>query len=103
MKLFLISQDENGGYDTYDSAVVAAEDEEAARKIHPTWDGEIYYVWNEELQHWANKATPDKPSWRWYGFGTADWTAPKNVNVKYLGEAAEGIETGCICSSFNAG
>jgi len=32
MKLFLISQDENDGYDTYDSAVVCAKDEEAAKR-----------------------------------------------------------------------
>lgn len=33
MKLFLISQDCNTGYDTYDSAVVAAKDEESARNV----------------------------------------------------------------------
>ena len=36
MKLWLISQTENEGYDTYDSAVVAAETENAARLIHPS-------------------------------------------------------------------
>lgn len=33
MRLWLISQDINSGYDTYDSAVVAAETEDAARNI----------------------------------------------------------------------
>ena len=36
MKLWLISQDFNYGYDTYDSAVVAAPTEEAARQISPS-------------------------------------------------------------------
>ena len=35
MNLYLISQDHNDDYDTYDSAVVAAENEDAARETHP--------------------------------------------------------------------
>ena len=35
MKLFLISQKENNDYDTYDSAVVAAENEEIAKEMNP--------------------------------------------------------------------
>ncbi|MFA6125419.1 hypothetical protein [Sphingomonas sp.] len=35
MKLFLISQNQNYDYDTYDSAVVAAPDEETARLMNP--------------------------------------------------------------------
>ena len=74
MKLFLISQTVNGGYDTFDSAVVVASDEENARNILP--------------EAWA---TPQNA-----------WAAPKYVAVKYLGEAAEGI-SGVVCASFNAG
>lgn len=40
MKLWLISQDDNTGYDTYDSAIVAAVDTEAARAINP--DGDVW-------------------------------------------------------------
>ena len=36
MKLWRISQDVNGEYDTYDSAVVAAESEQEAREITPS-------------------------------------------------------------------
>lgn len=42
MKLWLISQDHNSGYDTYDSAVVAADSEEEARH---TSMGDSNYVW----------------------------------------------------------
>jgi len=38
MNLYLISQDINNDYDTYDSAVVAAESKEEARGIHPHED-----------------------------------------------------------------
>lgn len=82
MKLWLISQDENRDYDTYDSAVVAAESEDAARKIHPR---DPNYDWEEKhfYSDWASK--------------------PENVSVKYIGEAAPGTEAGPICASFNAG
>ena len=35
MNLYKISQSANNDYDTYDSAIVAAENEEEARKINP--------------------------------------------------------------------
>jgi hypothetical protein len=84
MKLYLLSQDENRGYDTYDSMVVAAETEQEASLINP--DGEIY---NDEFYEWSK--------WR-------SWANnPKKVIVVYLGEAKQGTERGVICSSFNAG
>ena len=45
MNLYLISQSVNNEYDTYDSAVVAAESEEDATKIHP-----IQEIENSESQ-----------------------------------------------------
>ena len=46
MKLYKISQDENNEYDTFDSAIVCAESEEEAKKIHPAemdYDEEGYW------------------------------------------------------------
>lgn len=77
MKLWLISQNANNGYDTYDSAVVAADSEDKARNTHPYNYPESWgYTWCE---------------------------SPSQVTVKYIGEAAEGTEAGVICASFNAG
>jgi len=79
MNLYLISQKVNNGYDTYDSAVVAAESEDAARSIHPSgsdWDGESQM------------------------YGT--WCAKENVTVRLIGTAADGV-SGVICASFRAG
>lgn len=39
MKLYLISQDVNDGYDTFDSAVVAAHNEDEAKNTKIGWDG----------------------------------------------------------------
>lgn len=35
LNIYLVSQDENGGYDTYDSFVCVAKSEEEARLFHP--------------------------------------------------------------------
>ena len=80
MKLYYIHQDQNDGYDTYDSAVVAAESEEAARATHPSTNNGC---WNDTYPSWAN--------------------SPEHVGVRLLGEALPNVSAGVICSSFNAG
>jgi hypothetical protein len=100
MKIYRISQDLNGGCDTYDSAVVYAENEEEARTIYP--DDSIHYI-----------------DGKWYSIGTTwggteyknedtgyTWVESKDINkikVEYLGEADLSIKKGVILSSFNAG
>lgn len=79
-KLYRIYQSENNGYDTYDSAVVVANSEDEARKIHPGGGG--------------YRSDTDS--------GT--WVQPQFVEVEYLGEAREGLDVGIeIVASFNAG
>ena len=57
MKIFKISQNQNTDYDTYDSALVAAESKDDARTIHPDEDryyDEDYNPWNNEIWNlWA--------------------------------------------------
>ncbi len=80
MNLYKLSQDENNGWDTYDSCIVAADTPNEAAQIHPCeWipDG----AWNSDT--WANKS--------------------EDVTVDLIGVAASNIETGIIISSFNAG
>jgi len=79
VNLYLISQSVNNDYDTYDSAVVAAETELAARATHPNGDD-------------------DPPP---YLVGC--WAQPEDVKVTLVGVAVEGTEAGVICASFNAG
>jgi hypothetical protein len=78
MQLWLIKQSQNNGYDTFDSAVVAAELEEDARQTHPG-SGE----WGESYPVWAD--------------------TPEQVTVELIGDAVPGIKAGVICASFNAG
>ncbi len=84
MKLWKISQSVNNGYDTYDSAVVAAETEEIAKRIHPARD---FYALN----------AIDISNYEY------DWAKPQDVKVEYLGEARNDLKEGVIVFSFNAG
>lgn len=84
MNLYLISQDVNHKYDTYDSAVVRAESEEAARRIHPAI--------NVLDKHWDGRK--DK---------RGDWAKAEDVKVELIGKALDGAPAGVVCSSFNAG
>lgn len=85
MKLYLISQEENNDYDTYDSVVVCAPNEEFARQWVPTCDSGTSGRWRSE---------GDWSSW---------CSSPDKVTVKYLGKAEPGIAVGVVCASFNAG
>lgn len=79
MNLYLISQDDNEGWGTYDSAVVVAATEEAARKMNPGLDrdGDAY--------------------------ATGSWAVPDKVLVRFLGVADDSLPSGSVCASYNAG
>jgi hypothetical protein len=88
MNLYLLKQNVNNDYDTYDSVVVAAETEEEAQKIHPNEFFRLnhdspWYETEHRYSTWAFKL--------------------KDVKVTFLGVAKEGIESGVILASFNAG
>jgi hypothetical protein len=80
MKLWLLINEIVTGYDTYDSAVVAAETEAAARTIHPSGNN-IY--WKRETY--------------------CSWCRQDEVIAQLLGTALKGTKAGIICASFNAG
>lgn len=77
MNIYLISQDVNRGYDTYDSAIVLAESVALARQMCP-----------------SGYKTPFRGS----------WCDPSDVKVELIGKANKKFnEPQVICSSFNAG
>lgn len=81
MNLYLISQDINKDSDAYTGAVVAAENEEKARMIHPRGCPELF---------------------PWDGTENYSWVDASDVIVKLIGVAIEGTKSGVICASFNA-
>ena len=91
MNLYLLSQNDEQGYDTYDSCVVVAKSPAQACKIDP--GGDNYDNRDNERNSW-------NPSW----FSRA-WTKdPKKVKVTLIGKAASGMkENSVVIASFNAG
>ena len=78
MNLYLLTQTTFRGYDTYNSCVVAALDEETARNTHPGG--------------YVNDRIPSRT-----------WPAPEFVTVTLIGTADPSVRPGVVCSSFNAG
>jgi len=83
LNLYLISQTKIAGWDTFSDAVVAAKDEESARKMHPRGEGRTLPLPPDE---WASD--------------------PKDVTVQYLGRASELLAakgSHVVLASFHAG
>ena len=84
MYLYLIKQDVNRDYDTYDSAIVIASSEEEARTIHPggcRWESTGWSGWME----------------------ASSWCNPEDVTVQLIGTALPGSTCSVVVASFNAG
>ena len=89
MNLYKLTQEDNDGYDTYDSCIVAAENEERAKLIHPCLED-------------SNPWTPNLFDWAWNRKDSVWADKPENVTAELIGIAIDGTESGVILSSFNA-
>ena len=96
MRLYLITQEETGGYDTYDSAVVVAPDARKAKRIHPGGRDD----WESKRQ----QESLERDMHRW-DYEYRCWAShPKHVTAEFIGEARGPLKEGTvICASFNAG
>jgi len=95
MKLYLITQRMVNDYDTYDSAVVAAESAEDAQKIHPS---ELVTHITNDMWHGTDGEGGE------YENECSSWVKYSDigqVQTEYLGETER--ERGVILVSFNAG
>ena len=107
MNIYLISQKENNDYDTYDSAVVVAPNEEVARRIHPSYrKNDFNLPYNTILPLDKNDFRFLNPKWiepeDYYFFD--NWAADVNkVKVELIGTTDLYDTEQVICASFNAG
>ena len=85
LNLYLLTQSVNNGYDTHDACVVAAENEQAARHIHPS-------RWCEG-ENWWERSNMEYDS----------WCLPHQVKVEFIGKPARSVKAGVVIASFNAG
>lgn len=94
------------GYDTFGGAIVAAPDEDTARRTHPR-DGSVYdapdkayqyfNAWNQRWDARFDGVAYESVSWR------DEWGRPPEVKVELIGVAKEGTKQGVVLASFNAG
>jgi hypothetical protein len=83
-KLYQVTRNDTGGYDSYDSFVLCCDSEEEARDMHPSGCEREYARWRRDWVEWEKRTTP-------------------TLTVILLGEASEGTEPGVVIASFNAG
>ena len=81
MNVYLLTQNKVTGYDTYDSMVVVAATEEAARKMDPR-GGNVF------TNDWICEAWPNNSD---------------DVVCLFVGVADDSMSSGVLCASFNAG
>ena len=97
MNIYLLTQNDQNGYETYDSCVVIAENDDDARRIHPI--GSDWYVWLEDAESWGfvyadGRIEPESIS---------NWTNDINKIIVHNIGISHIDEPGVVCASFNAG
>ena len=99
MNIYRIEQDVNEGCETYDSAIVVASSEDAARRIHPASCVDFSVTWCDAAGVWIARYH-DGTS---HDFGDAAWVpTPEQVAVVLVGVAADCYAEGTVlCASYN--
>jgi hypothetical protein len=95
MNLYLLERNGEFDYDTYNSVIVCAESESAARRINPGG----FYEWNEELNSWefvySNGIRRKEDDNTWVNIN--------ELKCKLIGKANSCVTIGVVLASFNAG
>ena len=99
MNIYKIWADGCLGYNTYDSAIVVAKDEETARHIHPgSTPGNPVVGYNAETYRY-DKAWYESDDF----FPYLVWTKPEYVKAEFIGTTDLFPEGTVLCASYNAG
>lgn len=86
MNLYLITRNDDGDYDQYDSAVVAAPDEKAAKDLI-----------ERDSTYWTNHI------WTRKGGAYIKEHTELDITIKLIGTAIDEMQYGIVVASFNAG
>ena len=98
MNIYLLEQNTNPHYDTFDAVVVIAENKKEARLIHPNDENYL----REKIEGWNAGRNPLDGS---YLFHSDFWVNPEDIDkikVTCIGVANEDQEKGIVLASFNA-
>lgn len=94
-KIYLVSQDVNDDYDTYNDFVCATSSTKEARHMRPDGNNTIYY--RDGKAYSIQKDGEEREEYY------DSWCDPKYVKVKLIGHAKPGMKEGVVCASFHAG
>lgn len=86
MNLYLITRNDGVDYDQYDSAVVAAPDEEDAKALI-----------EQDLYGWTNT------DWKYVEKGLVEIHTELDITIELIGTAIDEMQYGIVVDSFNAG
>ena len=86
MNLYLITRNDDADYDEYDSAVVAAPDEEAAKDLI-----------ERNSKYWTNT------TWKYVAKGLVEEHTKLDITIELIGTAIDEMQYGIVVASFNAG
>ena len=107
LKIYHISQKENNGYDTYSDAVVIAENEEEARRIHPSATEPFFFkniCYDEKKKAFKICFKNSKEECFFETEYSGSWTNNLSaITVKEVGKANPDMRKGVLCASFHAG
>jgi len=96
MEIYLLEQNWNNDYGTYDSFVVIAENEKEARLIHPSM-----YVTHIKDKQWMGTNTKGGE----FKQNSRDWVQLdeiERIKITHIGKATDKQEKGVLLASFNA-
>ena len=99
MNLYLISQEYVGGYDTYDSVVVSAENEADAKTIHPS--SFVTHINNDKFMGTYSGGDSTGQEYEFSGDDWVSFSEIDKIEVELLG--VSDVDRGVILASFNAG
>jgi len=86
MNLYLITRNDDCDYDQYDSAVVAAPDEEAAKDLI-----------ERNSDYWTNT------TWTYVAKALVESHTKLDITIELIGTAKDDTPLGVIVASYNAG
>ena len=94
MNLYLLTQDEFAGYDTFDSMIVAANNTQEAKHLHPL----------EKTTCYKEPKMTDEAyrSYLWIGMYGYWASSPENVKVDKIGITNKYPKAKVILASYNA-
>lgn len=86
MNLYLITRNDDTDYDQYDSAVVAAPDEDAAKELI-----------ERNSRDWTHT------TWTYVAKAPVESHTKLDITVKLIGTAIDEMQYGIVVASYNAG